>query len=182
MTEQWHTIEVDDAVMTLLKNEAEPFVDTPNSVLRRKLSLGAGTGDETHARGDGVTGAPHRRASTATSRRNGGKSGPRRTRVPAGELLPESEYEVPILRALERRGGRAATREVVKAVGEMVSEKLRPLDLEPISTGGARWENRVQFARLTLVREGLLEKDSPRGVWELSDAGRRRLEKETSSR
>lgn len=32
-----HRIEVDDKLLTFLKKEAEPFVDTPNTVLRRLL-------------------------------------------------------------------------------------------------------------------------------------------------
>ena len=36
---KWHKIEVDDEVFEYLKAEAEPFVDTPNSVLRRKLKI-----------------------------------------------------------------------------------------------------------------------------------------------
>ena len=34
-----HTIQVDDDVMEFLRQNAEPFVDTPNSVLRRALSI-----------------------------------------------------------------------------------------------------------------------------------------------
>lgn len=34
---QMHQIEVDDEVFTYLKGKAEPFVDTPNDVLRREL-------------------------------------------------------------------------------------------------------------------------------------------------
>lgn len=34
-----HTIQVDDEVMEFLRQNAEPFVDTPNSVLRRALSI-----------------------------------------------------------------------------------------------------------------------------------------------
>lgn len=33
----WHQIQVDDEVMGYLKAKGEPFVDTPNSVLRREL-------------------------------------------------------------------------------------------------------------------------------------------------
>jgi hypothetical protein len=32
-----HKIEVDDEIFALLQREAEPFVDTPNDVLRRRL-------------------------------------------------------------------------------------------------------------------------------------------------
>ena len=34
---KWHKIDVDDEVFLHLKRLAEPFVDTPNSVLRREL-------------------------------------------------------------------------------------------------------------------------------------------------
>jgi len=34
---KYHNIEVDEEVFEYLKNKAEPFVDTPNSVLRREL-------------------------------------------------------------------------------------------------------------------------------------------------
>jgi hypothetical protein len=37
------TIRVDDDVYTWLQERAKPFVDTPNSVLRRELGIGVGT-------------------------------------------------------------------------------------------------------------------------------------------
>ena len=40
-----------------------------------------------------------------------------------------------------------------------------------------RWKNRVQFVRLRLVQAGLVEKDSPRGVWEITPEGRDRIER-----
>ncbi|MFC5265875.1 hypothetical protein ACFPJ1_27495 [Kribbella qitaiheensis] len=36
-----HKIDVDDEVFAFLQREAEPFVDTPNDVLRRRLLQGA---------------------------------------------------------------------------------------------------------------------------------------------
>ena len=39
-----HTIEVDEEVFRLLKKAAEPFVDTPNTLLRRLLGVGANFG------------------------------------------------------------------------------------------------------------------------------------------
>lgn len=171
----FHTVEVDDEVMSALKAEAEPFVDTPNSVLRRKFGLQDGGGSPAEARG--LSNSQGREE--ARSVRQADRS--RRTRVPSGQLLPESEYQLPILKVLESNGGRAATREVVAAVGEMVESKLRPLDREETARGGLRWESRVQFARLDLVRHGLLEAESPRGVWELSDRGREHLKQELAS-
>lgn len=40
-------IEIDDEVFALIKAEAEPFTDTPNSALRRLLGLEAGVKDAT---------------------------------------------------------------------------------------------------------------------------------------
>ena len=38
-----HTIEVDDDVFAFLRSRAEPFTDSPNSVLRRTLGIAAAT-------------------------------------------------------------------------------------------------------------------------------------------
>lgn len=40
-----HKIDVDDEVFAFLQREAEPFVDTPNDVLRRKLLNGSANSD-----------------------------------------------------------------------------------------------------------------------------------------
>ena len=40
------------------------------------------------------------------------------------------------------------------------------------SSGVIRWENTAQWVRFYLVRQGYLSKDSPRGVWEITDKGR----------
>ena len=39
-----HSIEVDDEVFDYLKSRAEPFIDTPNSTLRRELRIGSKPG------------------------------------------------------------------------------------------------------------------------------------------
>lgn len=100
-------------------------------------------------------------------------------RAAPGTLLPESEYELPILRFLQERGGRAPSREVVEAVGEALSHKLTDLDRQPLKSGDIRWENRVAFVRLRLIERGQLAKGSPRGTWEITDEGRARLRADT---
>jgi Mrr N-terminal domain len=145
------SIDTDEEVFGVIKKNAEPFVDTPNTVLRRLLGI-----DRVKARPEPATvGKPLRAA--------------------PGTLLPESEYEIPILRYLEERGGRAPSREVVEAVGEALSDKLTELDRLPLKSGDIRWENRAAFVRLRLVERGELEKKSPRGTWEISDKGLERL-------
>ena len=150
------SIDTDDEVFEVIKKHAEPFVDTPNTVLRRLLGI------------DRVTVHQEPAAGKAT------KTG----RAAPGTLLPESEYEIPILRCLEERGGRAPSREIVEAVGQALGDKLTGLDKQPLKSGDIRWENRAAFVRLRLVERGKLAKKSPRGTWEITDEGRERLRSE----
>lgn len=150
------SIEVDDRIFEVIKKNAEPFVDTPNTVLRRLLGVDRGR-------------SPVSSPTTASTTE----------RAAPGTLLPESEYELPILRFLQERGGRAPSREVVEAVGEALSHKLTDLDRQPLKSGDIRWENRVAFVRLRLIERGQLAKGSPRGTWEITDEGRARLRADT---
>jgi len=85
--------------------------------------------------------------------------------------LPESEYEIPILQALKEAGGRAPATEVIDRVGALLEGRIQPPDWETLDSGMVRWKNRVQFVRLALVKSGDMKRDSPRGVWEISDQG-----------
>jgi hypothetical protein len=79
------SIDTDDEVFEVLKRHAEPFVDTPNTVLRRPL---------------GIDQAESRPASTP------GKAGKKAERAAPGTLLPESEYEMLDPPAAERTAER----------------------------------------------------------------------------
>jgi restriction system protein len=92
-------------------------------------------------------------------------------------LLDEDEYELPLLQTLVQLGGRAPTSEVLDGLEPKIIGKLSELDKELIATGTVRWRNRAQFVRLTLVKRGDMVEKTPRGIWEISDKGRLRLEK-----
>ncbi len=154
-----HTIEIDDEIFDLLKRKAEPFTDTPNTVLRRLLGF-----DTTPSTAKQKS---RSRGQSPKSARKAKKSG----RAPTGSILPEQEYVLPLLQALEEKGGRAPAREVIDEVGRRVKDRLTPLDREPVTSGGLRWQNRVQFARLRLIDRGLVKKASPRGLWEITAQG-----------
>jgi Mrr N-terminal domain len=147
-------IEVDKDVFKLLLEHAEPFTDTPNSVLRRLLGIDAG--------------GTARPARIGPEKRGAGRASP-------GSILPESEYEVPILQELTARGGSGHATEITDAVGRRLEDRLTKLDREKLDSGDVRWRNRVQFTRLTLKQHGLLAGDSPRGIWEITEEGRRYL-------
>lgn len=173
---------ISDEAWNAWKDAAEPF-ELPNDVLvrvlgvRRKAEGAAGTVPT----GLSVVEAKSRTAGSIRTPRRSQKSGSKRSRVASELLLPESEYELPILQALSETGGRRPTSEVVEQVGRVLSGRLTVADREPLrDEGPPRWRNRVQFARLRLVKAGLMKSDSPRGVWEISMAGEERLKEGAS--
>jgi hypothetical protein len=167
-------ISIDDDVFAALQSQAEPLVDDVNSVLRRLLSLGRRPSE-----GRAQDQAPRlpRRGGAARSRQRRGRRAPAHARAQRGSLLPESEYELPILRALEEGGGSAPASHVIERVGEMLDERLTSADQELLTSGLVRWRSRTQFVRLRLAQRGDMLSDSPRGVWEISAQGRERLRK-----
>ena len=176
-------IDVDDDVLTLLKSKAEPFVDTPNSVLRRLLGIDR-TGGPALTRVAQVTTkattpaskrTTTNRKSKAKSKVKGGRPAAKRTRAATGTLLPEDRYEAPLLRALVGAGGQAPYREVVIAVGSELKDDLLPADFEKLNSGAIRWQSRLQFVRLRLIERGYLDRETPRGIWGITDAGRAAL-------
>jgi hypothetical protein len=170
------TIRIDNEVLDKLKEHAEPFVDTPNSVLRRILGLSPGA--ESGEIEDGAPAAQSSRRARVAARAGSSRPRRRRSRVPrakAGTTLPDAEYEIPILEILRDSGGRAPTREVIDALGERLDGRLTEADREPLSSGDIRWRNRAQFARLSLIEQGDMAKGSPRGVWEISEQGLERV-------
>ncbi len=169
---------MDDEVYEFLKSQAEPFVDTPNSVLRRLLGLAPTDDPDTDsavaARGTGGTQARSGGPSVQLRRSRSGY-GRRPVRAPSGSLLPSREYTRPVLQALVDAGGSAPAAVIVEVVGKHLGDRLTELDRGPLQSGEVRWKNRTQFARLRLVQRGLLAKDSPPGTWEITEEGREYL-------
>jgi hypothetical protein len=100
------------------------------------------------------------------------REGAKRARI--GEITPRNGYRLPILEALVEMGGRAKVSEVLNKVFDKMKDQLKPKDVEKLPSGiSIRWENRAQWERLRLINEGSLKKDSPRGIWEITDAGRK---------
>ena len=94
---------------------------------------------------------------------------------PSDTPLPRTHYALPILKALNQLGGSAATSEVLKAVRQLMKGQLKPIDLSSRPAGHLYWENRIHDMRRELINRGLMQTNSPRGIWEISDAGREHL-------
>ena len=165
---------VDDDIFEALQAKAEPLIDDINAVLRRLLGIAESSASASR----GSTERGSAAARTGKKSRTSGKRGRRRksgTRAPRGATLPNSEYELPMLRALTDLGGSANARAVVDRMEQILEGKLQPIDREKITTGAIRWKNRTQFVRSKLIAENAMKKDSPRGIWEITDEGRARL-------
>jgi hypothetical protein len=96
----------------------------------------------------------------------------------ADTITPRERFRQPLLQALNELGGRGETHAVIDRVGELMESELSSADREALKSGKIRWRNSVQFVRETLVKQGLLKNDSPRGLWEITEEGRRRLDED----
>lgn len=107
---------------------------------------------------------------TRAQRRNLGK-------LRKGQRTPESAYYRPLLQVLDQMGGSGKVADVLERIGKLMKPILKPVDFDPLASGpdNPRWRNAAQWARNSMIRDGLLKADSPRGVWEISDKGRQTL-------
>jgi restriction system protein len=133
------------------------------------ISLSHGVRHATPAR-PSRTPAKEEQRSGSNSRRNLGH-------LPRGLKTPEEEYRIPILQALVEMGGAGRIGDVLQRVHTRMKDVLNDHDHQPLRSNPntPRWYNTAQWARNTMAREGLLKEDSPHGVWEISDKGRRAL-------
>jgi hypothetical protein len=99
-------------------------------------------------------------------------------RVKKGEIIPQAEYKLPIIESLVEMGGSGRMSNVLDRVYGKIKDRLRQKDFEMLASGTAiRWKNRAQWERQKLKSEGYLKKDSPRGIWEITDEGRKLYER-----
>lgn len=103
-------------------------------------------------------------------------------RLRRGMRTREEAYVQPILKALLVMGGSGRMADVVDRVGVLMKGVLKQVDFEPLASDpdAPRWRNAAQWARWAMVKDGLLKPDSPKGTWEITDVGRRALERSSS--
>jgi hypothetical protein len=146
------TLRVDDEVYEALKKLAEPFVDSPNSVIRRLLE------EHGHVEKKAPATAP---------------AAPKIDREL--EPTPQAVYEELLLKVLDEQfKGRGDKRSVTHAIIEKMQKQklLRAADLELVATGETRAENAIAWGRNALKDRGLLNRNSRRGIWELTAEGK----------
>jgi len=90
-----------------------------------------------------------------------------------GLRTPEEKFIMPILESIIELGGRAKAEDVLERVYDKMKNILNSYDEEPLRSGRnvKRWENTARWAKQKMVEKGLLAKDSPRGIWEITEKG-----------
>lgn len=120
------TIRIDDEVHRALQSKGEAFVDTPNDVLRRLLALENGNKGAVEHKAVGLGRTPSE------------VSG-----------MSQSDFRLPILRALAELGGRAKAAEVLDRIEQLVGDRLTDYDREFLPLGAdIRWRKKAQFETL----------------------------------
>lgn len=87
------------------------------------------------------------------------------------EQTPLWEYYQPILRALERIGGKAATAELLAEVKREMDGHFRPGDHALMAKDKLRWQVMVRRAKKPMVKEGFIEANA--STWSITSAGQR---------
>lgn len=101
-----------------------------------------------------------------------------------GTITSHEEFYIPLLQALVNLGGKAKTKDAVDEVGRLMEGKLKPRDFDFLKSGSdtIRWRNKVMWARNSLANQlDLMKNNSPFGVWEISDKGRRYLSEQVET-
>lgn len=95
------------------------------------------------------------------------------SRLQRGIRTRETAYFKPILQVLNQMGGIGEMSEVLERLPKVMKGTLNEIDYEPLAPNSEvpRWWNTAQWAHSTMAQAGLLKADSPRGVWEMTEAG-----------
>jgi hypothetical protein len=100
---------------------------------------------------------------------------PEPEKIQPGELAPMEAYIRPLLQTLVEFGGSGESRVITEEVGRKLVGVLTAKDYATIPSGLIRWWNRLKWTRVNLISAGLMLPRSRTGIWEISEAGRRRL-------
>lgn len=94
-----------------------------------------------------------------------------------GVFTPVQAYWKPILQTLVEMGGRGRREKVMDGVGQKMKGILTAADYGTLSDSNViRWRNRVAWQTSNMRARGFIKKGSVRGLWEITDEGRKWLD------
>ncbi len=87
--------------------------------------------------------------------------------------LSQKEYYRPILETLHENGGQLESNRCRDLLRNRLTHVLQPGDFAPVGdTKIERWAYLIPWAKLKLVKAGLMRDDVPRKIWAISDHGK----------
>jgi hypothetical protein len=149
-------IRVSDDVVNILKKYAVPLEDTHDSVLRRILN------EYDMLKSNKIPSDIF--PSSLVPRIRPTSHG----KFPRPHVEREAKW---IIEALTRLGGNAHAGIVISQIERTHANDFTEEDMETIPSGETRWVKKVNWARYDMAMGGLLNPNSPRGVWELTEKG-----------
>jgi Mrr N-terminal domain len=150
--EMMPTVRITDQTWERLKKWAVPLEDTPNDAISKVLDLAEKV---PQAKQEAL---PKAVAADIKAKKR-------------KQLTPQKDFRRPLMQVIRDLGGRATTSKVRPALLKIIQSDLLDGDYYHVSSGDERWWNAACWERKDLVEEGLFERNSPRGVWALSEAG-----------
>lgn len=149
-------IRIDDDIYEGLKKIADPFEDTPNTIIRKILiSYQSVTKQDIK-----ITEKPQQS-----------------NRMKKGNSTIQKVYEEWLIYILWNEfKGRANKTDITKSIISNMRKSglLKEVDFEKVSTGETRAENKIAWGRNKLKEEGFISPHSPAGIWELTEEGIRK--------
>ena len=91
----------------------------------------------------------------------------RGTRTSKGHYTSEDTLKGALIASLKALGGSAPKSKVEDEMERRLRSVLTNADYEPVGEGIPRWKKNAQWMRYSLVQEGIMKSNSPRGIWEL---------------
>jgi hypothetical protein len=143
-------IRVSDPTYDRLKSHARPFDDKPEDIIN--LALDALDEKLGRVKAEKPASVP---------------------KLAKGKKLPQKEFRAPLLETLQELGGSADVSEIRKVMQTKMAQRLSKADYEPVSTGDPRWWNAICWERSNLAKEGVIDRNAKRGVWALSEEGKK---------
>ncbi|MCD6327199.1 hypothetical protein J7M28_06570 [bacterium] len=84
-------------------------------------------------------------------------------------ITPIETLKEHLLQAIRALGGRAHPKEILDWIEEEHGNDFLPGDLEVRPSGSKAWHQRVHYARYRMAQKGILRRDSPVGLWQLTE-------------
>lgn len=94
-------------------------------------------------------------------------------RLPPGSLTPAKTFLLPVLQTLSDMSGKSARINIINNLSKTMTGTLNEFDLQtqPSHPKTPRWHISLERLHTSMIKSGLLSKDSALGVWEISQKG-----------